>query len=269
MKPEPNGHPADPDGLLFTDRQGKRAQLQDIIDDGQDGGYEDRIPALIKLQSSGDPYHRLLANVMLTSWGEPSGFKTLTEWARRPDQTPWAGSPVTLDRLSGSDSAFEMLADAVRASYYSKNADAIKPLQIEAAKALLPVAVSSYVGRNLMLAITHDRDVTAALEPQLRQAIEASITALRAGQKPDFDLPTQTASLLVPMARLDDATTARYGRELMAVVPDNVRMLREIVGALANGHGPETLKLLQSLSANPALAKDVAQALERRHRSSG
>jgi hypothetical protein len=33
--------------LLFTNLEGNREQLQDIIDAGLDGGYENRIPELI------------------------------------------------------------------------------------------------------------------------------------------------------------------------------------------------------------------------------
>ena len=67
------------EALLFTDREGRRGQLQDIIDDGLDGGYENRIPALVELLNYGEPYHRLLACVMLTSWGHPLGFQILID----------------------------------------------------------------------------------------------------------------------------------------------------------------------------------------------
>lgn len=266
---EPNGEPLDAEALLFTDRHGQRAQLQDVIDDGMEGGYEDRIPGLIQLQESGDPYHRLLATVMLASWGEPAGFKMLTRWANDPDHAPWAGAPVTVDRFSGADSAFETLADALRASFYSARADSIKRLQVEAARALLHASSTHYVGRTLMVAITSDRDVTASVDTDLRKAIEAGITALRQGNGAGFDLGTQTASLLVPMARLDDAAAARYAQQLMSIAPENTRMLREIAGALANGRGPDTLRLLNAMRTtnSTTLAQDVEQALARRAKS--
>ncbi len=266
MKAKPNGPVSDPDALLFTDRSGERAQLQDVIDDGQDGGYEDRIPPLIELQDSGDPYHRLLATVMLTSWGEPAGFKALIRWASQPEQAPWASAPVTLDRISGTDSAFEMLADALRASFYSKNAAALKPLQAEAAKALLRASPSHYVGRTLMVAITSDGALTAAVDSDLRRAIDASIDALRNDRRPGFDLATQTAGLLTPLARLDDAAAARSAQALIQVAPDNLRMLRELAGALANGSGADTLGVLQELKRmdQPAVTQDVQRALSRR-----
>lgn len=256
----------DPDSVLFTDRQGNRGQLQDIIDDGLDGGYEARVPSLIYLQQHGDPYRQLLATVMLTSWGEPAGFKALTAWARKPQEAPWAQSPVTFDRISGADSAFELLADAVRTSFHSKDTEAIKTLQIVALKALLSVADSQNVGRTLTVAISRNADVMAAVQPELGAAIDQGIASLRTKKQPAFDLATQIASLLTALAQLDDQAAARSARALIELAPSNLRMLREIAGSLANGHGPDTLSVLQDLKrlGNPTLDEEVNRALARR-----
>src|SRR5688572_28117623 len=106
--------PMDPESLLYTVKDGTRSSLQDIVYDGLDHDYSDRYPALLRLMREGEPKHRLHACYMLASWGVPEGFHTLIGWASDPDSTPWAGEPVTYDRLFGADDAFELLADAVR-----------------------------------------------------------------------------------------------------------------------------------------------------------
>ena len=257
---------ADPDSLLFTDKKGNRGQLQDIIDDGLDGGYEARVPSLIHLQRHGDPYHQLLASVMLSSWGEPTGLQALTGWAREPQEAPWAHYPVTFDRISGADSAFELLADAVRTSFHSKDAESIRALQIDALKALLGVADSQYVGRTLTVAISRNPDVLAAVNPELRAAIDRGIASLRAKKQLPFDLATQIASLLTALAQLDDRAAAGSARALIEVVPNNHRMLRELAASLANGTGPDSLSVLRDLRqlGNGTLDEEINRALARR-----
>ena len=80
-----------PDELLFTEKDGTRSSLQDVISDGLDVDYSDRYPALLHLLREGEPAHRLYSCIMLASWGMPEGLRTLIEWARDPGSTPWAG----------------------------------------------------------------------------------------------------------------------------------------------------------------------------------
>ena len=84
----------EPDELLFTDKDGARCQLQDVIYDGLDFDYSARYPALTRLVREGRPAHRLYACVMLTSWRAHAGFQMLIEWASDPRGAPWdGGSP--------------------------------------------------------------------------------------------------------------------------------------------------------------------------------
>src|SRR5262245_53356795 len=79
-----------PEELLFTDRTGARADLQDVIYDGLDVDYRDRYPALLHLLNGGAPAHRLYACAMLASWGVPGALRTIAQWASDPAATPWA-----------------------------------------------------------------------------------------------------------------------------------------------------------------------------------
>ncbi len=262
-------HPASsPDELLFTDRDGNPAQLQEVIDDGLDGGYEGRFPALEELLRNGTPEQRLYAAVMLASWGQRSGFDALTSWASNPASAPWAGAPVTYSRISGADAGFEMLADALRTSYLSQAAEHedIRPLQVAASKALLRIADSHDFDRTLLVALVKDPEVTRLVSDDLKAAIEAAIAKLRAGENVGFDLATQTAGLLAPLARVDDAAAARYAEELIDLRPSDQRMLRELVDALVQGQGPATLRVLERLRSLdiPVLRAEADRALARR-----
>jgi hypothetical protein len=66
-----------PAELLFNDAEGKPTSLEDLIDDGLDGAYRDRVPALIELLHGGAPRDRLYACMVLTAWGVADGFTAL------------------------------------------------------------------------------------------------------------------------------------------------------------------------------------------------
>lgn len=101
-----------PAELLFSNAEGKPTSLEDLIDDGLDGAYRDRVPALIELLHGGAPRDRLYGCMVLTAWGVADGFTALIGWAEHPGSAPWADHPVEIDRRHGVDAAFERLADA-------------------------------------------------------------------------------------------------------------------------------------------------------------
>lgn len=254
-----------PETLLFTDREGKPAQLQDIIDAGLDGGYEDRIPELVGLLETGTPYEQLLACAMLVSWGHPEGFRTLIRWASDPAHTPWHAAPVTYDRVYGVDDSFAILADALKTSFWNDANAELRQMQIDAARALLGIYNDYFFERSFALALTRDKSVAATLEPEICSAIENCLRALRA-KKVGFDLAYQAASLLIPLARLNDEKAAYYADLFITQASDNARALREVALALAEGHGPKTLQVLERLkdSGNPAVAAEAEAAIARR-----
>ncbi len=113
--------------VLFTDNEGNKSSLKHIIDDGLDGEYLERIPALVELLDSGSPIHKLLACIVLTSWGCKEGFEAVVLWASNPNDSPWVKSPVSFDRLYGADDAFENLVGALKTSYWKEsNSDLVE-----------------------------------------------------------------------------------------------------------------------------------------------
>lgn len=255
-----------PEELLFSDLEGNRVQYEDVIDEGLDGGYEERIPALIELLVSGEPYYQLLSCGMLTSWGHPSGFKKLIEWASNPGKAPWNETPVDIDRFTGADSAFELLAEALETSSYCDDEPELLKWQISAIKALTGIYHQSYFDRTLALAIINCKIDIEEVHSEIISAIKASLDRLERKDKIDFDLSFQIASLLMPLVRIDEQAAADYANLLLANYPDNTRMLMELSNALAKGTKSSTYKILENMMklSNPMLKKEVEKALSRR-----
>lgn len=255
-----------PEQLLFTNLEGEEEQLQDIIDEGLDGGYENRIPELSFLVDSGEPYYQLLACVMLVSWGIPKGFHKLLTWASDPENVPWQASPVVFDRIFGTDSAFEMLADAVKTSFYCENSKVLQLLQIEAIKALLNIYNRFYFGRTLALAISRNKEIAKIVQFEITNAIEASLSDLRESVSKGFDLAFQTSCMLIPLAPLNDEITALYANQIISILPQSQRTLYELTNVLGNAKEEATLKVLQHLRECevPGLEQEVQQAIKRR-----
>jgi hypothetical protein len=57
-----------PNELLFSNAEGKPTSPEDLIDDGLEGAYRGRVPALIALLHGGAPRDRLYACMVLTAW---------------------------------------------------------------------------------------------------------------------------------------------------------------------------------------------------------
>jgi hypothetical protein len=255
-----------PSELLFTDREGKPTSVQDVAADGLDGGYEDRIPELEELLVSGSPYHRLMACVVLISWGEPAGFRTLIQWASDPAHVPWADYPVTADRLSGVDDAFANLADGLNASFWNEPAPALRQMQLDAGRALLAIYADCFFGRTLALALIRDKGVPPELKGNIVAASEAGLAAIRNGSTPHFDIASQIASLIFPLAVADDDLACRFADQLTPLLHNNARALRELALALASGTGEATRRSLEGLRhlGIPAVTEEADKALARR-----
>jgi hypothetical protein len=154
--------------LLFTQRDGSSADFYEVLDDGLDGGYAQRFPDLIILMRTGTPYHRFLAGVMLTAWGQPAGLQALIAWAQTPAQAPWAAAPVTFNRLTGADSAFAELADALRTSLLLDPAPALQHWQHAALEALLAIYHQYFFSEMLAVALRRDQAILQACKPTLQ-----------------------------------------------------------------------------------------------------
>jgi len=245
------------DDLFHTDLEGEQAMLVDVIDDGLEGELDDRIPALRELLTSGDDGERLNAARMLVSWCDPVGFEALLAWTANPDRAPGAA----VNRFTGGDADFSRLADALRTSQYSIHADDARELRVQAGRALLELVVDYDFERELSAAVNPLR---VELLPDITRAAERAVDAL--DSEPGFDLGTQAASLLMPLAREDDATAAALADRLIDAAPKDSRMLLELGDSMAAGTGPATIEILQRLtkSRDPAVRENAAGALSRR-----
>ena len=258
---------ASPDDLLFTDLSGERVQLQDVIYDGLDVDYSARYPALQQLLRTGRADHRLYAAAMLASWGVEEAFRAVIVWTRNPDEAPWVGAPVTFDRISGADSAFELLASAIR---ISGELDARSPdvdrLRDDATRALLAIYHLVSFGRALYAALDLDRALAQRLASDIGNAVDATIAAANSMTEAGFDLATQAAWLIAVLGPLDDAHAARAAEALLADHGDNPRTVRELAHALGFASGPATRELLERLAGSPnaSVQADAREALGRR-----
>ncbi|MEO8701020.1 MAG: hypothetical protein ABI867_13310 [Kofleriaceae bacterium] len=246
----------DPGALLYVEKSGERSSLEDVIADGLEVDYSDRFPALVQLMREGAPEHRLQACRMLAAWGVKEGLETMIAWARAPESSP---ADVTHDRLQGADDAFATLADSLRVARDSERPGAAE-LRVEATRALLAIYHRVFFGRALYAVLDMDRELAAAVHENIAVAIERAAAAHVRG----FDMPTQAASLLGVLAKLDDAHTAQLADLVLAEKP-GTRTVREVAYVLRSGGGPATRAILERLAAGTgAVADDAADSLTRR-----
>jgi hypothetical protein len=255
--------PPEAESVLFTDNAGNEASLEDIIAHGLDGAYRDRVPALLELLNSGAPYHRLMACIVLMSWGHPAGFEAGMRWAENPAGVPWADAPVTTDRIFGVNDAFENLADALKTSYWNVATAELRNMQRDAAAALLAIYPDQYFGRTLALALLRDPVWREARRTDVTHALQRSLQVLRSGATREFDLPVQTASLLFATAPVDESSTAMAAKCLINEYPQRDRVLQEVGLAIAGAAGDGTRAILQRLQRhrNHAIAAEATNAL--------
>jgi hypothetical protein len=253
------------ESLLFTELDGTRSSVQDVIYSGLEIDYSERYPQLLRVLEEGEPAHRLYACMMLAAWGVPAGLGALTAWASDPNSAPWAEQPVTYDRLFGADAAFEMLAWSLWASHGTEQAMRSDPLRIEAIRALLGIYHHAYFDRTMALLLDEDTQLASTLRSEIRSAVARTIEASLAPNQ-SFDMASQAAFLLGELARLDDREAARGASALIAAHPDKSRCLREVAHSLGDGSGPATRAVLERLAQSPyaAVREDARTSIKRR-----
>ena len=257
-----------PEELLFTDKAGKRLPLHDVIYDGLDENYSARHGELARLIETGTPDQRLDAATMLASWGVPAGFAAIATWARDPEKVPWAGDPVSVDRFSGADSAWELLADTVRISgeidHRSADSDAARD---RATRAMLGIYDRRSFGRSLMTVFDLDRPLAGRVAKEIGAAVDRTVAAVK--DTTEFDLATQAAWLIGGLAMVDDEHAAMASQALIeghAGSRHRTRMLKELAYSLGFGTGPYTKAVLEALASAPSagVQAEAREALGRR-----
>ena len=252
--------------LLYTDLEGQRLGLDDVIADGLDRDYSERFPMLRRLLDTGSPLERLHACAMLASWGVRGGLLTVIEWARKPESVPWAGAPVEVDRFFGADSAFVLLTDALRtAQQYMPLNEVAARLRRLAVYDLLGIYHRVYFDRSMLILLALDPELARSEVLTMGWAIDQALAAMPNGW-PGFDLPTQIAFLLGPLATHDDAGAATRAKILIASPPASDRTLREVAYALGDGTGPATRAVLEKLARwdSPSIRREAEEWLARR-----
>ena len=259
-----------PDELLFRDLDGVLVGLDEVVFDGFERSYADRVPALRALLVDGEPEHRLLACLILVAWGVRDGFLAAIDWARDLNAVPWAGSPVTFDRLFGVDDAFARICDALRWGQDAPLSPAGALLRTATARSVLPAADRVYLDRSMAQLLYDDATLARACEPELRSAVEATVAAAPAAPALlGFDLATQAASLVGPLAVLDDAGAAAAALRLLDATPGGVRAGKELAYSLGAGRGPATDAVLRTLAGSgiPDVRAEALLWLDRRDRA--
>jgi hypothetical protein len=234
--------------LLYTDLDGQKLGLDDVISDGLDRDYSARFPMLRRLLNEGSPLEQLHACAMLTSWGVRDGILRVIEWAREPEAVPWADAPVEIDRFFGEDAAFVLLTDSLRTAHeYMPLSEVADRLRRLAVYDLLLIYHRVYFDRSMFILLDLDAELTRAEVVTIRWAIDQALAAMRKG-RPRFDLPTQIAFLLGPLASVDDTGAAERAETLISYYQDLDRTMRELAYALGSGTGPATHAILERLA---------------------
>lgn len=258
------------DSLLFEDRNGDRAAFEDVMDDGLDGIYRERVPALVSLLTGCDSAeHRVLAAALLIAWGQRAGFDSAIQWLKHPREAPWSpvSSAVDSDRFP-LDDALPVLVDAVRTSLWNNESRDLRSIQGKLLKRILELAQSRYLGPNIGSTLARSELLSIELHDNLISAINGSLAALREPHDDvSFDLALQAARLILALARRDDEVTAKAATELLALRPREL-VVREVVQSLGEGNGPSTAAVLEELAlpGRGSVAIEAKEVLNRRSR---
>lgn len=256
--------------LLFEGLNGDRVAFEDVMDDGLDGGYEERVPALVSLLSSADSAeHQVLGAALLIAWGQRAGFDSTIHWLKHPPEAPWSpmSSSVSSDRFPMND-ALPVLVDAARTSLWNDESQELRSMQGELLHSILELAQRTYLGPNIGLTVARSELLNAELHGDLISAVNGCLVAL--GEPHDdagFDLAMQAARLILALARTDDEAAANAASELLALRPREL-VVREVVQSLGEGDGPATAALLEehALQGTGTVATEAREVLLRRSR---
>jgi hypothetical protein len=231
--------PPGPQALLRTDHHGNPVELEKLMKAGLDGQYADRVPALRELLHADDPFDRFDACYLLASWGDPAGLRQIAEWAAHPSEVPWGDRYPSTHRLYPVEDTYEVLAGALMTSFLQDPDPERRQSQVAAAKALLGLASTHFVGITLMGALMQDPSFPAEIRDELRRAVEDSVRVLREGRGGPFDPEFQTISLVDLLATMDDEAAATAAETLAEVLAHQPRWL-ELLARLTDSPGPRT-----------------------------
>jgi hypothetical protein len=172
---------------------------------------------------------------------------------------------VLQDRITGADSAFEKLADAIRTSYYGLESEEISSLRKSAIKSLLKLFPKVFFDNALTFAISSNKEeLLPDIFEDIRTAISDSIETLQRKEKVDFNLQMQVASLIGILREFDEDTVVSYAKALIRQFPNDHRMLFELISVLGGCKTPGALEILEDLyHSTEELKEHTLKAIER------
>ncbi|MGH3713017.1 MAG: hypothetical protein ACRDT4_06075 [Micromonosporaceae bacterium] len=159
--------------------------------------------------------------------------------------------------------AFDELADTLSTNAWLDQTAELRRLRVQMARALLGIYHRVEFGRRLADAL--DLPLIAATGAEIAAAVERGTVGAASGPGAGFDLDTQVAFLLGPLALADDRHAADAATALLAVTGTRTR--REVAYALGQGTYLHTRRALtQLLDATETQVREDARRALRRHR---
>ncbi|WP_405441712.1 hypothetical protein OG373_31345 [Streptomyces avidinii] len=247
--------------LLGTDFDGRPTDdIDDVIHDAfESPRHLTRVPGLVALMNDpGMPeIERLLACVVLTTWGEAAGYEAVIRAAADPKKAPWYD--FSIDRKFSVDSTFAQLADAVAERDLTRE-KGTEALRLDAARALVRLADSEYFEDKL--GELFDRDTLQVLMDDVRDVIGRGVRSLEAGEKCSFDLPTQLVDLASGVSTVDGCLGVESAVSVLNV-SCSPRALIHAVPIVARARGPEGRRFGEYLLTfgNERVCAEVREAL--------
>ena len=244
--------------LLFTGFDGRPAEPDRVVNDAHDDArHAERVPGLVSVlrDERAKPYDRFLAAYALTKWGERAGYRAVADAAARPDDAPWIG--YSIDRRYQVDDTFAQLAAAIAGSEELAEDKGTEPARLEALRALVRIADTTFFDRNLADAVLADLPATVLRAMPLLTGPDRDRLA--------FDLATQLAGLAGAVVTVDEPLAVRLADTIVDADP-GPRALRELTDVVGRGSGEESLILGERLrlGGTPEVAAAVEQALASR-----
>jgi hypothetical protein len=201
--------------LLYTDFDGvSLTDPEPLIGRGlEDDRHLQRVPGLTALvdDEAAQPLDRLFACLVLTAWGEASGYRAVAAAARGSEPPPWHG--MSRDRFRSVDDTFGLLAEQVGLSDVMAERKGTGSARLDALRALLTIVDREGFGDQLGAAIF--TGPPAAVAADIVAAAQRGLARLDRQPWPPFDLPAQIVDILEPLVEIDEPTAIALAEEVV------------------------------------------------------
>jgi hypothetical protein len=201
--------------LLYTDFDGASLiSPEQLIGYGlEDDRHLLRVPGLTVVadDEAAEPLDQFFACLVLTGWGEVSGYQAVAAAARGAGPPSWHG--LSRDRFRSADDTFGLLAAQVGLSDTMAERKGTESARLDALRALLAIADREGFGDQLGAALF--TGPPAALAADIVAVAERGLARLERQPWPPFDLPAQIVDILEPLVEVDEATAIALAEEVV------------------------------------------------------